>query len=892
MKRLNILLVLACLLLSVSAFGQSKRVKKANEFYKLNKYSEAIPLYEKELSKKHNLGIKTRLANCYRLTNQMDKAESLYAEIVQDEKAKDIAFYYYGETLMSNEKYDQARDWFLEYSKRRPDDENGPFMVQSCEQVRFIQPMFQGIRVKNFTQNTDFDDTAPVFYRDAIIFSSDRNQGTKLLKQKSGWTGRDFVKLYQSTQNADGTFEPAKSFSNRINELNKNTGPITFNQKGDLAVFTRNSKNANQRDIYPMQLFSAETNDGKKWRNIEPLPFCRLSANFMHPALSPDGNTLYFVSDKGRGEGGTDIYVSTRTQKGWSKAQNLGPIINTRANEGFPFVSPDGKLFFCSKGHIGFGGFDIFYTEKDEAGNWIQPVNAGKPINSSYDDISIFIYPDGTKGMFTSAREGGDDDIYFFQPKEQEEETEMAFLVMSENNQPIKIEEMPTNEVNEIEENSNEPDSIEETMDQSPPKEIGVGNIADNENKGDEVKVKGTSTLADATENKPKPTETLPEEDLNTDLAIAENEEEFIAENEENSLGDLTPTAYTDPPANNTSPSTSISPMEPEVSEERLVDQEVYNTNTIIDEPEMETVTSNDVNTDLNDVPIVEETLVPSTSEETPSPMPALEEDIANTTFPDEEVLEESTSPPNIEEEVLEEMSPSNTETETVYSESFEEETTPSLQEATVPVEYAPVIESRDVSPSQIDQNGEIITSKENKTLENGWNQSPEAQPTFVEEVLPMEADKRAPIPSEAPLTINTYQDLEYAMSQNRLSLGQSFKLPNIQFPFNQFDYQINSNIQDALSSLIGILKTYPDLRIEVGAYTESYGEDKVNMALSRYRAEAIVSYITAQGVDQGRLSSRGYGESKPLNHCQNGVLCTRAQHLENQRVEIKVLGL
>jgi hypothetical protein len=106
--------------------------------------------------------------------------------------------------------------------------------------------------------------------------------------------------------------------------------------------------------------------------------------------------------------------VSERKGGEWGKPENLGPAVNTTANEGFPFMALDGKLYFCSKGHPGYGGFDIFVTYKDENGAWQPATNLGKPINSPLDDISIYLAADQRSGYFTSSRSGGDDDIYLF----------------------------------------------------------------------------------------------------------------------------------------------------------------------------------------------------------------------------------------------------------------------------------------------------------------------------------------------------------------------------------------------------------------------------------------------------------------------------------------------
>jgi outer membrane protein OmpA-like peptidoglycan-associated protein len=114
--------------------------------------------------------------------------------------------------------------------------------------------------------------------------------------------------------------------------------------------------------------------------------------NETHASLSPDGNLLYFTSDRKGGYGGTDIYRSAKNEKGeWDKPVNLGPLINSSYNEESPFVSPDGsRLFFSSQGHYNMGGFDIFYASKGTDGNWLPPVNIGYPLNTTDDDLFFF----------------------------------------------------------------------------------------------------------------------------------------------------------------------------------------------------------------------------------------------------------------------------------------------------------------------------------------------------------------------------------------------------------------------------------------------------------------------------------------------------------------------
>ncbi|MEM8908743.1 MAG: tetratricopeptide repeat protein, partial [Bacteroidota bacterium] len=337
MKRLKIIFMLVLTAFSISLTAQKQQFKKADKQYKAQNYAQAIPHYEAGLAIKTNLSAKTKLANCYRMINQMEKAERLYAQIVRQPKAKTNTYFYYAETLMSNEKYDEAKYWFEQYHKFHPEKEKGRLMAEACDRVKDIIPYFPLAEILPFPQNSEGDDTAPVFFNGGIVFSSDRKMGAKLLKQKSGTTGRDFINIYYSKENENFEFSKPKKYSGKLNELNKNTANFSYKADSTLAVFSRNSKVTNRKNAFTMQLYQAESSNGKRWKNVRAISFCRVAYNYMHPALSPDGQWLFFVSDKPSGNGGTDLYVSKRKKDGsWSRPQNLGPNINTSNNEGFP----------------------------------------------------------------------------------------------------------------------------------------------------------------------------------------------------------------------------------------------------------------------------------------------------------------------------------------------------------------------------------------------------------------------------------------------------------------------------------------------------------------------------------------------------------------------------
>ena len=316
---------------------------------------------------------------------------------------------------MGNGKYIEAKNWFNQYLKLNPDDETAKNYLAACDIIPTIPSYFDNVLIEPFSQNSEVDDNAPVFWKGGIVFTSDRKGKIKFLDEKSGWTGRDYLRMYYSEAQSDSTYSLPTEFVSKLNGVRKNSGMASFNAAGTELYFSKNGNKLDRNDAYCLQLYVSKSKDGKRWKGADVLSFCSKEYNFMHPAISPDGKTLFFVSDRPKGNGGTDIYVSKRTKKGWSRPKNLGSTINTESNEGFPFMHANGKLYFCSKGHAGLGGFDIFVSQQDSVGNWATPVNLGTPINSPSDDISIFIDAKEEKGLFTSSREGGDDDIYLIQ---------------------------------------------------------------------------------------------------------------------------------------------------------------------------------------------------------------------------------------------------------------------------------------------------------------------------------------------------------------------------------------------------------------------------------------------------------------------------------------------
>ena len=187
-------------------------------------------------------------------------------------------------------------------------------------------------------------------------------------------------------------------------------GPAVLSPDGRTLYFTRSDYqrfrlNKDYESVSHLKLFQATLANGE-WTSIEPFAHNGEEFSTGHAAISRDGNTIYFISDRAGGFGGTDIYSSTRSEEGWSKPINLGATINSAGNEMFPTFHGD-TLYFSSNGHAGLGGLDIFKTWKNEEG-WTVPTNVNAPLNSTFDDLSLIFNEDGISGYLSSDRTGSD----------------------------------------------------------------------------------------------------------------------------------------------------------------------------------------------------------------------------------------------------------------------------------------------------------------------------------------------------------------------------------------------------------------------------------------------------------------------------------------------------
>jgi hypothetical protein len=334
-------------------------------------------------------------------------------------KAPENTYYYLAQAYHYNYKFDSAIQFFQSYRSllgdRDPQTTKDIDMrINWATNAKEFMASPLPVTIVNMGDsiNSALPEYSPVMSVDenTIIFTS-RRFGT------IGIDGEYYEDILISEKKADGTWTTAHPISPYINTVT-NEASISLSTDGNLLFIYRDD---NGGDIYSSSLQNGE------W--ISPAPLGGdISSKYWetHACLSADGNTLYFVSDRPGGFGGRDIYRCVRLPTGnWSKALNLGPTVNTAADEDAPFIHPDQRtLYFSSKGHKSMGGFDIFFTAKNDSGAWTEPINLGYPINTPDDDIFFMTSPDGKRAYFSSVREGGfgDKDIYMAnleQPKSQ-----------------------------------------------------------------------------------------------------------------------------------------------------------------------------------------------------------------------------------------------------------------------------------------------------------------------------------------------------------------------------------------------------------------------------------------------------------------------------------------
>lgn len=413
MKNLAIILVVSSLY-SIT-FVQNFMIKRADTKFRNEYFTDAIDIYLKIAQvNDSNAHVTSMLGHSYRNINDFTNAEVWYAKAVMHDDVEPSVLLYYAEMLKSNQKYDQALVWMEKYRAIQESDVRPLRHVENKNYVELLKLESTTVNIKILELNTEQTDFGVAFLnKNQVVFSSSRGD-IKFFGRKNKRDYTPFLNLYTADVK-NWELENVRPFYEELNSK-LHDGPVAFSKDGNEVYITRNiflKRSRYEERVNRLMIFRAVF-DGVNWSTDQSLPFNSEDYSCGHPALSPDGQSLYFISDMPGGYGETDIYVSHRDGDGWSKPQNLGKVINTPGREMFPYVHSDGTLYFSSDGYATLGGLDILVSKKNEKG-YENPFNLGSPINSSADDFAFVLSNDGYNGFLSSnRRETSNDDIYNF----------------------------------------------------------------------------------------------------------------------------------------------------------------------------------------------------------------------------------------------------------------------------------------------------------------------------------------------------------------------------------------------------------------------------------------------------------------------------------------------
>jgi outer membrane protein OmpA-like peptidoglycan-associated protein len=407
MKKLITVFIVFSAILSVNA--QSLKLKRADKQYNHLAYKAAGEQYERLRGSKHSSPVMlSNLAMCYYNTNQMQKAVEVYESYLKLESASADELFYYSQALKQSGKIAEGDEQLKLLYAKSGSDLRAKSLIENINYLDEIKSKGDVYSIKNLSINTPNSDFGGYEYFNEILFLSSKYESLSV-KREWSWDGTTFLDVYAATEKEGDLIEVGK-FDKICTKYHE--GPLCFDG-GTGLYFTRNNSGKTKYDKNGIQNLSMFFGSVDKLGGVSEtlMPFCSSEYSVGHPAISPDGKTLYFASDM-PGSKGVDIYqVSIDGHGVFGTPQRLAGAVNTDGDEMFPFISVNGELYFSSNGHIGLGGLDVFCLNSNG-----EVRNLGTPINSTRDDFAFVLKKDRVSGYFSSNRDGGkgDDDIYSF----------------------------------------------------------------------------------------------------------------------------------------------------------------------------------------------------------------------------------------------------------------------------------------------------------------------------------------------------------------------------------------------------------------------------------------------------------------------------------------------
>ena len=428
MHRLGIIVCIVIVAVFLTGCGADQAVKKAEKFYAVGEYYDAAAQYKKAYSQtpskeKVKRGqLSAKMAECYRRINNTNKAITAYKNVIRYKQADSLTHLRLAQQLMKNGNYKEAAKNFqeaidsLEFKVQNSETglvdlaKNGLQAAKMAPEWKKEGSQYTVKRMDLF--NSRRDDYSPALAgeeSDQLFFTSTRNQAQG--DEYSGITGSKPADIFWSQKDDKGKWGKPQSIDSELNS-DFDEGACSFSPDGKTMYLTLCKTDPQ----YPRYATIAVSNrSDAAWSKPKELDIAKDTlSSYAHPAVSPDGEWLYFVSDMPGGYGGLDIWRCRIYGNETGGAENLGEPINTAGDEMFPTFRPNGDLYFSSDGHPGLGGLDIFIVKEGKI------EHPGFPLNSQGDDFGMTFEGLLNTGYFSSSRGDtrGMDHIYsFFNPE-------------------------------------------------------------------------------------------------------------------------------------------------------------------------------------------------------------------------------------------------------------------------------------------------------------------------------------------------------------------------------------------------------------------------------------------------------------------------------------------
>ena len=416
----KVLALLVLFLLLLAGCGAEKNMKKAEKFMAIGEYYDAASQYKQAYSKtppkeRDRRGlIAGKMAVCYRKINSTPKAVAAYRNMVRYNKATVDDRLELGRQLLKNGDYKQAAEQFRVVLDSMPDNvlaRNGLLSAQQAPAWKKQGSRYTVKRMDVFnSRRAEYSPMLSGDQFDQLYFTSTRNDATG--DELSGITGTKNGDIFVSQKDDKGKWSKPEVVNGGLNtEADEGASCLSPDQREMYLTQCVTDPS------YPRyaQIVKSNRSDAA-WGKASSVELTKDTLScFAHPAVSPDGQWLYFVSDMPGGKGGLDIWRVRITSAGYGGVENLGEPINTPGNEMFPTFRPNGDLYFSSDGHPGMGGLDIFIAHPGKTGRYVLE-HPGYPLNSQGDDFGMTFEGVKNRGFFSSNRNDGRgwDHIYSF----------------------------------------------------------------------------------------------------------------------------------------------------------------------------------------------------------------------------------------------------------------------------------------------------------------------------------------------------------------------------------------------------------------------------------------------------------------------------------------------